>query len=68
MVFGVDDLISIVVGLLVIIFRRPFAERTARFWNTNFNLGYGDRDIRWIKWLAVICGLVFIASGFRRFM
>lgn len=68
MVFDIYDIIIAVGGVLMIVFRRAFAERTARFWNTNFSLGYGERDVRWLKWSAVICGLAFIGFGLRRFL
>jgi uncharacterized membrane protein len=68
MIFDIYDTVIALAGVLMIVFRRRFVEHTARFWNTNFSLGYGKRAMRMLEWFAVIGGLVFIGFGLRRFM
>lgn len=52
----------------MIMFRTAFAKQVVRFGDTNFNLGYGEGSVPIFKWVAVICGVAFLAFGLRRFM
>jgi hypothetical protein len=60
-VFG--GIVGIVVGLLMIVFRKPFARKAVRDQNAFWGLRMGERDVRISELVAVPIGISFIVMG-----
>jgi hypothetical protein len=63
MLHMLDEIIATIVGALVIVFHKAFAEEIVRWWNENFDMRYGESDKERFAWLAILCGLIFLAYG-----
>jgi len=55
--------LSILAGLLMIIFRKPFANRVIAFQNTVWGFNFGKREIVISEIIVTIVGLLFILLG-----
>jgi len=60
-VFG--GIVGIVVGVLMIVFRKPFARKAVRQQNAFWGLRMGERDVRISELVAVPIGIGFIVLG-----
>ena len=60
-VFG--GIVGIVVGILMIVFRKPFARKAVRDQNAFWGLRMGERDVRITELVAVPIGIGFIVIG-----
>jgi hypothetical protein len=60
-VFG--GIVGIVVGVLMIVFRKPFARKAVRDQNAFWGLRMGERDVRISELAAVPIGIGFIVMG-----
>jgi len=60
-VFG--GIVGIVVGVLMIVFRKPFARKAVRQQNAFWGLRMGERDVRISELVAVPIGIGFKVLG-----
>ena len=60
-VFG--GIVGIVVGVLMIVFRKPFARKAVRQQNAFWGLRMSERDVRISELVAVPIGIGFIVLG-----
>jgi hypothetical protein len=60
-VFG--GVVGIVVGVLLIVFRKPFARKTVRDQNAFWGFRMGERHVRISELVAVPIGIGFIVMG-----
>ena len=58
--FGI---VSIVIGVLLIVYRKPFARKSVRQQNAFWVLRMGKRDVRILEIVAVSMGIGWIVMG-----
>jgi hypothetical protein len=58
--FGI---VSIVIGVLLIVYRKPFARKSVRQQNAFWGLRMGKRDVRILEIVAVSMGIGWIVMG-----
>ena len=56
-------IVGIVVGVLLIVFRKRFARKTVREQNAFWGLRMSERDVKITELVAVPIGMVFIVVG-----
>lgn len=58
------DLLAIIVGVAVIIFRRPVARFTVKMQNRTWGFTFGERTETFTRTVAIpVVGVVFVAVG-----